>query len=82
MQATTPAQSIKTIPDVKLLTFADWQAIAAACCNTNTWAFIRWVETSSQLDELTRDDIDTVAKATGQTASWVTNELAAFLSWR
>ena len=69
------SQLEKTIPDVKLLKFADWNAIASACDNSATWAFFKWLENSSELTTVSRHEIKQIAETIGYGSGWVADKL-------
>ncbi|HEY9598393.1 MAG TPA: hypothetical protein V6D33_12045 [Cyanophyceae cyanobacterium] len=59
----------------KTLTFSDWQVIAAACENSSTWAFYRWVENYSDLESVPRTEIKEIAEAVGYSVGWITGKI-------
>jgi Ni,Fe-hydrogenase III large subunit len=65
----------KTTLEIKALTFADWQAIASACSNSNTWAFYKWVENCSDLEKVSRAEMSEIAKELGYSIGWVANKI-------
>jgi hypothetical protein len=65
------------INDVSELTFSDWQKIAKACENTETWGFFRWIENAKpeRLQSASRAEIKAIGEQIGYGSGWVADKI-------
>ncbi len=69
----------KQTVDVSKLSFADWKSISSACDNSIQWAFFKWIENSSQLKDVSRQEVKEIASDLGYSSGWVADKIEEYL---